>query len=215
MIGPRPATLCAVKRRVVAGVVMALASAAALGACGEADNTYVEEQGSGLFLRLPTDWAVFQVEDGKPASDPQTDVDFGPWSVLIDGAAEPDRGHGEQAVPDEPVGTVQVVPLALFQSRPALAHSTLRMFFTSDGTDPLEAGLGDVRYEEIDLGDHWGNRITATIEQGGAAVRATQLAFFDSGGDRVHVVRITCSVECYEEREDEIEAIVDSFTLEG
>jgi hypothetical protein len=193
-------------------VVLALAL---LGACGDADNTYVEEQGSGLFMRLPNDWTVFDVENGKPAADPSTDVNFGAWSVLIDGAVQPDRAHGEDAAPEEPVGTVQVVPLAMFQSPPALAHSTLRSFFMPDGSDPLEAGLDDLEYDEIDNGAHWGNRLTATIDQGGQPVRVAQLAFFDDGGDRVHVVRILCSIECFADNEDEIDGVLDSFTLEG
>jgi hypothetical protein len=187
-----------------------------LGACGDADNTYVEEQSSGLFMRLPADWTVFPVEDGEPAGDPRVDLGFGPWSVLIDGAEQPDRAHGEDANPNEPVGTVQVVPLSAFQSPPPLAHAALRGFFTTDGTDPLEGtGIDDLEYEEIDNGDHWGNRITASMGQGADAVRVSQLAFFDEGGKRVHLVRILCSVACFEEHEQEIDAALDSFTLEG
>ena len=186
-----------------------------LAACGGPDNTYVEEQGSGLFMRLPEDWAVFPVEDGAPAGDPRVDADFGPWSVLIDGAERPNRAHGEEANPDEPVGTVQVVPLALFQSPPPLAHSTLRSFFTAEGADPLETdGITDIEYDEVDLGEHWGSRLIGTVDQGDGEVRVAQLAFFDAGGKRIHVVRILCSVECFDDNEDEIEEVLDSFTLE-
>lgn len=184
-------------------------------ACGGPDNTYVSERGSGLFLRLPADWAVFPVENGRPAADPSTDVDFGAWRVLIDGDDRPDRSHGEELSPGAPVGTVQVVPRALFQTPPPLAQSTLRSLFTGDGSDPLVGtAYADVEYDEVDLGHHWGNRITATMTQSGSEVRVSQLAFFDSGGERIHVVRILCSAECFEEYEDEIDGVLDSFTLE-
>jgi len=187
-----------------------------LGACGDAESTYVEEQSSGLFMRLPADWTVFQVEDGEPGGDPRVDLGFGPWSVLIDGAERPNRAHGEDENPDEPVGTVQVVPLAMFQTPPPIAHASLRGFFTVDGSDPLEGtGIEDLEYEEIDRGDHWGNRISGTMRQGGDTVRVSQLAFFDEDGKRVHLVRILCSLECFEEHEAEIDAALDSFTLEG
>jgi hypothetical protein len=191
------------------------ATALLLGACGDAENTYVEEQGSGLFMRLPEDWEVFPVEDANPAGNPRIDADFGPWSVLIDGAERPNRAHGEEANPDEPVGTVQVVPLALFQSPPPLAHATLRGFFMVDGSDPLESDVvTDLEYDEVDLGHHWGNRLIGTVDQGGGEVRVAQLAFFDSGGKRIHVVRILCTVECFDDNEEEIEDVLDSFTLE-
>ena len=192
-----------------------VATAVVLGACGGPDNTYVEEPESGLFMRLPSDWKVFPVEDGAPAGDPRVDADFGPWSVLIDGAERPDRAHGEEASPDEPVGTVQVVPLALFQSPPPLTNATLRSFFTVDGADPLQSDVvTDIEYDEVDLGGHWGSRLIGTVDQGDGEVRVAQLAFFDNGGKRIHVLRILCSVECFDDNEDEIEEVLDSFTLE-
>jgi hypothetical protein len=209
---PRPATLYAVKAVRSGAVVVACVVAA----CGGPDNSYVAESGSGLYLRLPAQWEVFPVEDGEPAVDPSRDPDFGVWSVLIDGAERPQRAHGEETSPSAPVGTVQVVPRELFESPPPLAHATLRSFFTPDGTDPLAgAELGDVEYDEIDLGHHWGNRLTATVNQDDGQVRVSQLAFFDNGGKRVHLVRIMCSLDCYHEHEDEIAGVLDSFTLEG
>ena len=208
----RPATLCAVTP-VRSGALM-VGLALLLGACGDAENTYVEEQSSGVFVRLPNDWAVFPIEDGKPGGDPRVDLDFGPWRVVIDGAAVPDRAHGEEPAPNEPVGTVQVVPVAFFQDLP-LALSSLRMLFPGDGTDPLAAdsGVTDVEYREIDLEDHWGSRLDGTTDLGGGPVRVAQIAFFDDGGDRVHLVRILCSLDCFDRNEAEINEILDSLSF--
>ena len=210
----RPATLCAVTPVRTGALVMGLVLL--LGACGQADNTYVEEQGSGLFVRLPRNWTVFPIEDGKPAVNPNVDPDFGAWRVMIDGAERPSRAHGEEPAPDEPVGTVQVVPVVMFESLP-LAYSSLRTLFPSlEGGDPLEGNdVTDIEYQEIDLDGHWGSRLTGTVDQGGDPVRVAQLAFFDDDGKRVHLLRILCSVECFDRHGDEIDDVLDSFTLEG
>ena len=210
----RPATLLAVTP--VRSGALIVGMALLLGACGGPDNTYVEERGSGLFVRLPADWEVFPVEDGKPAVNGRVDPDFGAWRVMIDGAERPHRAHGEQPLPDEPVGTVQVVPIELFQTPLPLAYSSLRSLFPAGTEDPLQDDtVTEVEYQEIELGENWGSRLVATIDLGAGPVRVAQLAFFDEDGKRVHLLRILCSVECFDDNEAEIEDILDSFTLEG
>lgn len=201
--------------RAVAGV--ALAASLLTAACGDADNTYVKESGSGLFLRLPNDWTVFPVKDGKPAGDPRIDADFGAWSVVIDGHRNPRRSHIEEPATDEPVGTVDVVPMLALQSPLPLAHATLRSLFTVDGSDALESDdVRDLEYDEVDLGGHWGSRLVGTVSVDGVEeIRVAQLAFFDDSGERIYVVRIQCSLDCFDDHETEIEAILDSFTLEA
>ena len=207
----RPATLCAVTPVRSGALIGGLALL--LGACGGADNTYVEEQSSGLFVRLPADWEVFPIEGGKPAGDPRLDTDFGPWRVIIDGAERPARAHGEDPLPDEPVGTIQVVPVG---AEIPLTLSSLRSLFPIDGSDPLEGGdITDLEYQEIDLDEHWGSRLTGTMDLGAGPVRVAQMAFFDDDGDRIHLVRILCSVECFDRNEAEIDEILDSFTFDG
>jgi hypothetical protein len=188
-----------------------------LGACGDAEHTYVEEPRSGLFVRLPPDWSVFPVDDGNPAGDPRRDPTTGRWSVIVDGAEVPSRSHAEDALPDAPLGNVQITPLAMLQERLPLAQATLRRFFTADSSDPLvaTATIADLEYEEIDLGHAWGNRVEGTMNLGAGEIRVVQLAFFDDGGDRLYRFRLLCSLACFVAHEAEINEVMDSFTLEG
>jgi hypothetical protein len=184
-------------------------------ACGSPDNTYVEERGSGLFLRLPDDWEVFELQSGSPAAD-RTDPAFGAWRVVIDGAETPSRAHGENPAPSEPVGAVSVTPLRSLQTPLPLNLSSLRTLFPPGQTDPLvEGDVTDIEYEEVDLGHHWGVRLRGTVDLGGGPVRIAQHAFFDEDGQRVHVLRIMCSVDCFDAHRAEIDDVLDSFTLEG
>ena len=188
-----------------------------LGACGDAESTYVEEPRSGLFIRLPADWTVFPVEDGNPAGDPRLDATVGRWSVFIDGAEVASRSHAEQALPEAPLGNVQITPLATLQQPPPLAQASLRRFFNVDASDPLvdASTVADLEYEEIDLGHAWGNRLEGTMDLGGGELRVVQLAFFDEGGDRLYRFRLLCSVSCFDAHRAEIDDVLDSFTLEG
>jgi hypothetical protein len=186
-------------------------------ACGGADNEYVANNDAGLFVRLPADWAVFEVSTSNPAGDPRTDPEAGAWRVVIDGSDHPSRAHLEVAAPDEPVGFVEIVPTALIQNTSLTSHMALRSLLFNGEADPLdESSTADVLdYEEIDLGHHWGNRIVAELPaRGGESVVVTQLAFLDSANDRVSVLRILCTTGCYEDNKSEIDEIVDSWTLE-
>jgi hypothetical protein len=205
-------------RRPLGGVLgIAIATLVVAGACGGADNEYVANTEAGLYVRLPADWTIFEVASNNPAGDPRTDPEAGPWRVVIDGSDEPSRAHLEVAAPDEPVGFVEIVPTALIQNASLSSHTALRSLLFNGESDPLDTSSGaDVLdYEEIDLGHHWGNRLVAEVTaQGGEKVVVTQLAFLDSANNRVHVLRLLCTTSCYEENQDEIDEVVDSWTLE-
>jgi hypothetical protein len=161
---------------------------------------------------------VYPLQDGEPGA-ARNDVDYGTWRVLLDGAPEPNRSHGNNPVPSEPVGVVSVRPLRTLQTPLAVAHASLRTLFLPGGGDPL-AGTAtvpvtDLVYQEVDLDDHWGSLMTGSFDTGPGPVRQTQLAFFDDGGERLYVVHIMCSTECFARRQAEIDGILDSFTLEG
>ena len=53
------------------------------------------------------------------------------------------------------------------------------------------------------------------MELAGGQIRMAQLAFFDEGGDRLYRFRLLCSLACFTAHEAEIDAVLDSFTLEG
>jgi hypothetical protein len=200
-------------------LLLAMAVATGVAGCGDADNEYVANNDAGLFVRLPADWTVYQVADNNPAADPRTDADAGRWRVVFDASESPTRAHLDQLVPDAPVGFVEIVPTALLEGAQLTSHAALRSMLLAGQGDPLDPSIDvDVEvldYEEVDLGHHWGNRIVAEMPAPGLEnVIITQLAYLDSASNRVHVLRVVCSTTCYEAREDEINEVVDSWTLE-
>lgn len=196
---------------------MALAIAATPACGGDADNSYIEQSEAGLFMRLPDDWEVFQVLDDHPAAG-LTDASIGPWRVVFDGAANADRAHLEEPAPDDPVGFVEINPTpqgsgisTFLEMRALLGGGSLDSF---EPVDPLDSPDFDVvDYDEFDLGGYYGNRLTVDTGSPGGEIRISQIVAVDDGADRLYVVRLLCSVECYEDNEDEIDEVLDSFTL--
>ena len=148
-------------------LLLGMAVASGLAACGEADNEYVANNDAGLFVRLPADWTVYEVANDNPAADPRTDVDAGRWRVVFDASDSPSRAHLEQPVPDAPVGFVEIVPTAMLEGAQLSSHAALRSMLLGGQADPLDPSSDvDVEvldYEEVDLGHHWGNRIVAKL----------------------------------------------------
>jgi hypothetical protein len=200
-------------------VLAVLLGATAVG-CGdgERDNAYVAHSEAGLFLRLPPDWETFQVYNDNPAADPLTDPEAGPWRLVFDGASEPDRAHLEEPTPEDPVGFVEIQPTP--QGTGLTSYAEMRSLLgtteSAEPVDPLDSPDFDVLdYEEFDIGGYYGNRLTADTAGGAGDIRVTQIVASTDGADRLYVVRLLCSVECYGANEAEIEAMLDSFTLEA
>ena len=77
--------------------------------CGDAEHVYVADEDTGVFLQLPKDWTVFEVEDGNANVNPRTDASSGEWAVIIDGS-ERSRGAAtsRSSRPLDPVGRASV-----------------------------------------------------------------------------------------------------------
>ncbi len=207
-------------RRPIGAAVVASALVLAAG-CGDPDNVYVANERAGVFLKLPNDWTTFQVERADPTANPRTSAEAGEWSVIVDAADQPLRSHLEEAAPEAPVGMLQIIPTPFLQDPEgnpiSLTNQVLRALLLNLEGDPLtEPGVEVVKYVEVDLGHHWGIRLTAKLSQAEETeVQVTQFAFVDAGGKRLYRFRLLCSVACYAEHEDEINAVLDSWTLEG
>jgi hypothetical protein len=196
---------------------MTAAASMLLLACGDADHVYVADEDTGVFIQLPKDWTVFEVEDGNANVNPRTDASSGEWAVILDGSDDPRRSHLEDTAPVAPVGRASVLNITT-ASIPR-THAALRTLLTADGTDPLEQptdGLRVESYDEVELGTAWGYRmvLTETLAPG-VESSFIQLAFFDDGGNRLMMLSLGCSAECYEEHGAEIEGVADTFTIEG
>lgn len=214
------------------GMALLAVSAVAAAGCGDADNAYVSNSKAGVFLKLPSDWATYAYESGDPTASRLTAIP-GSWRMGFDGAEDPDRAHLEGSIaPEAPIGFVEVAPIEVGAIS---GQSGLRSILVGGDYDPLDpdltyeppdpsepsdpsaidpSSLAVLDYDELDLGHAYGNEIHATIGAGRTEIEVIQLAMLNNAGDRVHLLRVLCSPDCFDEHRDEIDEVIDSWVLE-
>jgi hypothetical protein len=190
----------------------ALLSGVALSACGN-DYSYLSHDASGLYYRLPDNWAALSVPDDDGAASAVS------YLRVLDSAAEPSLEHLDQ-VGESPVGVVQVLDLSPAQ-RDTLSLSTLRELSTNGEGDPFDlqeqagSGVRVLRYRDLEVeGGYKGSRIAfSRTDDDGAAVVTEQLALLAPNSDRIYQVIIHCSEACFDERKSEIDVVLDSWNV--
>jgi hypothetical protein len=193
----------------------AVFAALVLGACGSPSAKYVKNSDLGVFLKVPDTWTVFEVQTNGPGL-----VNMGSqvaklaWMVGFDGAAQPARAHLDEAVPAEPVGSLQILP-AIGSS---IEHSVSGLIKAlSTGSD--SAGQS-VPFDVIESGElsfpsgHWGVRIIMKAEVGDGTTRqAERMALFDSSGSYLYVLEVACDPGCFDANRAAINDIFQSLTM--
>jgi hypothetical protein len=206
------------RKRVLGGFAV-LVTMLVLAACGGPDAKYVANSKAGLYLKIPTDWATFDLQAGDVKPD-TLGIDPEPWRVGIDGAAEPRRSDFDVSAPDDPYGLVEVVPIDPSQLSAPPSLQMLRNLATGVTTDATtgETVMPQVdvlREEEVTMSSgHWGLRTTVQ-DSSDPPVRVEQLAMLDPAVHRLYRVTVNCTVSCFEAHSQEIDAIFDSLTLRG
>jgi hypothetical protein len=209
-------------RALLAALAATIAVAAA---CGDPDAVYIENDKAGVFVQLPDGWKTFDVVARDPSKDPSVFVEGGQWRVAFDGSTQPRRANLETPVPAAPVGYVQAVPFERDRGAAYTSYEALRstLFVDSAGEpvdvlDPTarERLSGDIEvtdYDELYSETHYGVRVTVTATQAEEQLRITNLVFIDAGARRLHMLRIQCSASCYEAYAEDIQGVLDSWTL--
>lgn len=204
--------------------VGALLIAASLGACGEGKYRYISNSSEKTYLRVPSDWRVFHEDevlgedDSLSPQQAQAQKDR-QWVVAFDGAPRPALSN--VAIPGEyPAGLVRVVELD-DQAHDNVSLKLLRAQ-VFDGTDPIEAQLsGDPNVEVLaneDVTREGGLRGTHLVvnlrrASGQEYVTTNYTALTDTATRRLFLLSIGCRASCYQQYDDQIEAIVDSWTV--
>ncbi len=221
-------------RAVTLGVMVVLAGLA-LAACADSGNRYVKSSSDGLYFTIPDEWelydedAVLEYQEGDLSpGELETQRETG-WQVFFDAAPRPTIEHLGELITDHPNGQAQVIELGT-QARDTISLETLRnIVFPIDQIAEADPSLVEiVDGEEINDGDLRGiqfvftvdSRVPSFIETGelepGDRDFATfsQTAVIDADTRRLYVLVISCEAGCYEENEDTIDKIADSWTVE-
>ncbi len=204
------------------GLALLLLTGLVAAGCGGDGYEYVQNDGAGLYFRVPESWNVVeieQVDDGMPEA---VNEPADGWVRLLDRSTDPDIANFEAPVPTEPVGLASVVPLPDLDTRDQLDYAALRALALGGEQDPLalasqsDGGVEIVSLEDVTTGDGLrGERIVFTVEQDdGGFVTMDQTALVDPQTTEIYRLLLKCEARCYEDNRDEIDGIVDSWTID-
>lgn len=210
-----------VSRAASAAVVLAVAATALLGACGSGKYRYVKNASQHTFFRIPDDWKLFDEdqilsnsEDSPEAKDSFKEQS---WSVGFDASPRPSVRNVLSAA-RHPTGLAQVRTLSPAQ-RDTFSLSSLRSLLLP--FDPLSeeaAQTGDVEVlgtRDVSQDGLHGNEFLLNLKtKEGGLIKWRQIALLDPKVGKVHVLAITCDVNCYETNEGVIEKVVASWKVE-
>lgn len=203
-------------RRTVALVVAVVALAVT--ACGSS-HRYVANTTSGAYVKLPDDWRTEQFDaSGPPSTTSSGQKGLQTWIVYFEKGADPAPEHFAAAAPSVPVGRALVIPLAA-DERDTVNLVSLRSMALR-GTDPLTAaqdetsGVSVLSYADVTkfagfTGNHIRVRLAGTDATGTGVL--DQTALLDAERGLVYVLQVKCAAACFDQHQDEIQRIVDSW----
>jgi hypothetical protein len=224
----------------VAAVAL-LAAALSLTACGS-DYHYVSNRDQGAYFKVPDAWQVYETDDLLKTEDrwlTDDDVDDRTDSIWLrgfDAADDPSPEHVLDATATSPRGYAEVRSLSASE-RDGFDYAALRRagFPLHDPTsgealDPLELAAADpngsvtvLDYDDesplgtLELGHGLrGIRLRTRIAVDDAEpVILEQISVVDAETRRHYSFTVGCERSCWDDNEDVIRAITDSWTLEG
>ena len=206
-------------RVVLAGLTVI--GALGLAGCGDSGYEYVSNKDAGLFFRVPDDWTVLDVETGDTGRPSAVGDPIDAWTRLLDRSPEPGAANFTATVPAYPVGIASVEAVPDQGARDTLDYETLRGL-AYGGTDPYtESFAEDSNVQLVDLYDVTesdsvrGQRVIFTVRgEDGRYVTYDQTAMVNNITTEIYRLLLKCESTCYERNRDEIDDIVDSWTID-
>ncbi len=204
----------------VRGVLAFVAAGVVLSACGGSGYEYVQNDDAGLYFRVPETWTVLEVEEAESGRPDPVAATPDAWLRLIDRSPTPGAGNYQASLPAYPVGLASVRAVESAEARDALDYATLRSSVL--GEDPLV--LADQPDSTLELVDGYdittdeglrGQRLVYSVEvEDGRFVTMDHTALVNENTTEVYELLLKCEATCYEANRDEIDDIVDSWTIE-
>jgi hypothetical protein len=197
--------------------VGAVGLAVALAACGGSDYRYVNNSSDHVFFKVPKDYELFKIQAAEPDGR-LAPMDTGtalPWHVVFDSSPEPSETNADATAPTDVVGQALVIPISQTQGD-QLSSKDLRSFFL--GSDPLDMAQSDanveiVTYEPIAFDGYRGSRVVLNYKQGDVWTTYDQTTFLDPTATKAYLFDVRCESTCFEEHQNAIKQIVDSWQV--
>lgn len=198
-----------------------------LAGCGTPEYTYVTNSDDHTYLKIPYSWQQIDAQalDAAYGLDPTMDARRrGVWLAGYDADAAPSATHllGPHAAAPAVFIGVQDVPPA---SRGQVSLDVMRDLFrpvspaarqrAAASPESALTGFGLIADEVLTPGN--GLRGVHVVYRyrvdGGPFQIFDQTVYANDDASKVYMFFVRCSTECYQERQQEIEAVVSSFTV--
>lgn len=215
-----------------------MVASAIVAACGSPSYEYVRNTEARTAFKVPIDWTVFDEAalQGEPAGPPVSTPDPVEWLIGLDAHPSPAVEHvlSEGAFDsDYPQGIAAVLRLTA-QQRDGINYGALRNLIVpidsiqdQVGREAVQLLAYDDRIEKDGFrGLHFEAQIWASALTGEAAadngssvllddrfVQISQTAYMDPASDKVYVLAVLCSAECYGRNRGDIESVIESWAV--
>lgn len=224
-------------RRSLTAVIALLAGASVLVACGSPSYEYVRNTEARTAFKVPIEWTVFDEAtlQGEPAGPPVSTPDPVEWLIGLDAHPSPTVEHVMSQTgyySDYPQGIAAVLRLTV-QQRDGINYQALRNLIVpidaiqdQVGREAVEFLAYDDRVEKDGFrGLHleaqiWASALEGDVAAGGPNVffddrfvQISQTAYMDPASDKVYVLAVLCSAECYGRNRGDIESVIDSWAV--
>jgi hypothetical protein len=206
------------RRWVVAATATAIA---ALAGCGPSGHRYVANKAEKVYLRVPTSWHDIALADG--AKDPLLDV-TSDAKIISKSVMSPQKGATGQADLDysQPVATMTVYEVGRELSQ-KLSPSSVRLLMGKVGFDPVLPPADKQGFSEVidlDLNPTnaaaSGSRVVyraRSAAKGDWIAKLNLTTFFDPSDQRLYVLEVDCTLDCYDASVDQIDSLVNSWRI--
>jgi hypothetical protein len=208
-----------------------------LAACGSPSYEYVRNTEARTAFKVPIAWTVFDEAalQGEPSGPTASTPDPVEWLIGIDGDPSPAVEHvmSQQGFhSDYPQGIAAVLRLTAEQ-RDGINYGALRNLIVPIDTIQDQVGREAVQILAYDdriekdgfRGLHfeaqiWASALEGNAPSGGSSVllddrfvQISQTAYMDPASDRVYVLAVLCSAECYGRNRGDIESVINSWAV--
>lgn len=201
------------------GAILVVAATTALSACSGSGYQYVKSSGDRTYFKVPSDWKLYDNDALLEARETDlSDAEIeerraNTWATVFDGHPAPALAHLANRSPQHPVGQAIVQKLSP-EAADGVSLSSLRnLFFEID--KKLDKETAEVlAYEPVERdGGFHGSRMVARITTNRGDVVVNQIVLLDQAISKVYALAVSCSTECYDEYESDIDTVVDSWTV--
>jgi hypothetical protein len=201
-------------------VLFGLTALALMSGCAGTGYHYVKRSEDHTYFKVPDSWKLFDEDqmlaaDKSLSEEERTVFRDNAWETGFDGSPQPSVQHLDIADNRHPVGRAMVLSLS-GDAADELSLKTLRnLFFDIDGIETGDSA-NVLEYRRVNFdGGFRGSRFVAEVSRGKKTFTVNQIAVVDQATNKIHALVVTCTRACYDANEEKIEAIVDSYTVDG